>query len=57
MEHYMPKGLTVNSASYCDLLESHLKPTIRSKRRGLLFSDVLLHHDNARPYKVRTTAE
>jgi histone-lysine N-methyltransferase SETMAR len=36
VEYYMSKGTTVTSATYCDLLRNHLKPAIRSKRRGLL---------------------
>jgi histone-lysine N-methyltransferase SETMAR len=57
LEHYMLRGLTVNSESYCDLLQNHLKPAIRSKRRGLLSSGVLLQHDNARPHTPRATAK
>jgi len=36
LEHYTPRGTTVTSASYSDLLKNHLRPTIKSKRRGLL---------------------
>jgi histone-lysine N-methyltransferase SETMAR len=57
LEHYMPRGLTINSESYCGLLQNHLKPAIRSKRRGLLSSGVLLQHDNARPHTARATAK
>jgi histone-lysine N-methyltransferase SETMAR len=57
LEHYMSRGLTINSESYCDLLQNHLKPAIRSKRRGLLSSGVLLQHDNARPHTARATAK
>jgi histone-lysine N-methyltransferase SETMAR len=53
----MPRGLTINSESYCDLLQNHLKPVVRSKRRGLLSSGVLLQHDNARPHTARATAK
>ena len=49
LEHYTPRGTTVTSASYSDLLKNHLRPAIKSKRRGLLSSGVLLQHDNARP--------
>ena len=55
LEHYMPRGTTVTSASYSDLLTNHLRPAIKSKRRGLLSSGVLLQHDNARPHTARTT--
>jgi [histone H3]-lysine36 N-dimethyltransferase SETMAR len=28
LEHYIPKGTTVTSGTYCDLLQNHLKPAI-----------------------------
>ena len=40
LEHYMPRGNTVNSATYADLLKKHLRPAIKSKRRGLLNTGV-----------------
>jgi histone-lysine N-methyltransferase SETMAR len=55
LEHYMPRGNTVNSATYADLLKNHLRPAIKSKGRGLLSTGVLLQHDNARPHAVRST--
>jgi histone-lysine N-methyltransferase SETMAR len=57
LEHYMPRGLTINSKLYCDLLQNHLKHAIRSKHRGLLSSGVLLQHDNARPHTAHATAK
>jgi histone-lysine N-methyltransferase SETMAR len=53
----MPRGLTINSESYCDLLQNHFKPAIRSKCHGLLSSGVLLQHDNARLDTARATAK
>jgi len=50
LEHYMPRGNTVTSAMYADLLKNHLHPAIKSKRHGLLSTGVLLQHDNARPH-------
>ena len=47
LEHYMPRGNTVNNAWYADLLNRHLRPAMKSKRRGLLSTGVLLQHDNA----------
>lgn len=35
LEHYMPRGNTVTSATYTELLRNHLRPAIKSKRRGL----------------------
>jgi len=46
LEHYMPRGNTVTSATYADFLN-------QVKRRGLLSTGVLLQHDNARPLTVR----
>ena len=53
LEHYMPRGNTVTSATYADLLKNHLPPAIKSKRRGLLSTGVLLQHDNPRPHTAR----
>ena len=51
----MPRGNTVKSATYADLLKNHLRPAIKSKRRGLLLNTgVLLQHDNARPHTARS---
>jgi histone-lysine N-methyltransferase SETMAR len=54
LEHYLPRGNTVNNATYADLLKNHLRPAIKSKRRGLLSTGVLLQHDNARPHTARS---
>ena len=51
----MPRGNTVNSATYADLLKNHLCSAIKSKRRGLLSTGVLLQHDNAQPHTARST--
>ena len=55
MEHYTPRGNTVNSATYTDLLKNHLHPAIKSKRRRLLSIGVLLQRDNARPHTACST--
>ena len=44
----MSRGNTVTRATYADLLKNHLVPAIKSKRRGLLSTGVLLQHDNPR---------
>ena len=49
LEHYM------TSAMYGDLLKNHLRPAMKSKRRGRLSTGVLLQHDNARPHTARST--
>jgi len=40
---------------YVELLKNHLSPAVKSKRRGLLSTGVLLQHDNARPHTARST--
>ena len=55
LEHHMPRGNTVTSATYADLLKNHLRPAINSRRRGHLSKGVLLQHDNARNHTARST--
>jgi hypothetical protein len=55
LEHYMARKNTVTSATYADLLKNHLRPVIKSKRRGRLSIGVLLQHENARSHTARST--
>jgi len=55
VEHYMARGNTVTSATYAYLLKNHLRPAVKSKRRGRLSTSVLLQHDNARPHTAHST--
>jgi hypothetical protein len=55
LEHYMAKGNTATSATYADLIKNHLRPAIKSKRRGHLSTRVLLQRDKARPHTARLT--
>ena len=55
LEHYMPRGNTVTSAMYADLLKNHQRPAIKPKRHGLLSTGVLLQHDNVRPHTAHST--
>jgi len=50
LEHYIPRGNTVTSAMYADLLH----PAIKSKQRGHLSTGVLLQHDNAEPHTAHS---
>jgi len=50
----MPRGNTVTSAMYADLLKSHLHPAIKSKQCGRLSTGVLLQHDNAWPHTAHS---
>ena len=54
MEDYLEKGSTINSANYSEMMTNKLKPAIRTKRRGLLSKQILLH-DNARPHTAIPT--
>jgi len=45
--HFQAHRQTVNSANYCEMLWNELKPAICKKRRGMLSTKVLPHHDNA----------
>jgi hypothetical protein len=45
----------VNGVTSADLLKNHLNPAIKSKRRGLLNTGVLLQHDDARSPTARST--
>jgi len=51
----MPRGNTVTSTTYADLLKNHLRPAIKSKRCGPLSAGVLLQHDNAWSHTARST--
>jgi histone-lysine N-methyltransferase SETMAR len=55
--HFQEKGQTVTIAQYSDMLVNELKPTIRSKRQGLLSKRVLLLHNNARPHTAAHTVD
>ena len=55
LEHYMPRGSIVTSATYSILLRENLKPAIRQKRRGLLMTGVCLLHENAKPHTATAT--
>ena len=52
----MPRGNTVTSVTYADLLKNHLRPSIKFEQRGLLSTGKhLLQHDNARPHTACST--
>ena len=57
LEHYVERGATVNNVRCSEMLSNELKPAIRTKRRGLLSSGVLLLHDNARPHTAIHTLQ
>lgn len=48
VEHYTSKGMTVISASYCNLLQNHLRPAVRSKHHGLISTGAVSLYNNAR---------
>jgi len=55
LEHYMPRGSTVTSATYSNILRKNLKPAIRQTRREFLTTGVSLLHNNAKPHSVTAT--
>jgi histone-lysine N-methyltransferase SETMAR len=57
LEHYLERDTTVNSVRYSEMLSTKLKPAIRTKRRGLLSTGVLLLHDNACPHTAIHTVQ
>ena len=57
LDHYQEMDTTINSARYSEMLTDWLKPSIVSKRRGLLSKGVVWLHDNARPHLAGHTAE
>jgi transposase len=56
LETYLERG-TVTSATYCDMLQSQLKPAVRSKIRRRLSEDVMLVHDDVPPHTAAHTFE
>jgi len=52
---YLPKGVTINSAYYTNLLDKDLRKALKNKRRGKLSSIPLLQQDNARPHTAKLT--
>ena len=55
LEHYIPRGNPVINTTYADLLKNHLRPAIKSKRRGRLSTGVLLQRDKARSHTAHST--
>jgi histone-lysine N-methyltransferase SETMAR len=53
LKHHQERGTTVNSVRYSEMLRDKFKPTIRTKRRGLLSEGVALLHNNG-AYTVET---
>ncbi|GFT39827.1 mariner Mos1 transposase [Trichonephila clavipes] len=51
---FMQQRTTINAAAHCATL-TKLRRAIQNKRRGLLTSEVLLLHDNARPHSAINT--
>ena len=43
----VPAGTTITKTYYANLLINKLHPEIKKRRRGLISTGVILHHDNA----------
>ncbi|KAG7191176.1 hypothetical protein KM043_013972 [Ampulex compressa] len=54
--HFTPRGETVNSKIFCDVLRTKLNSAIRSKRCRKLRKGVILQPDNAQPHSAKWTA-
>jgi len=54
LTRYMPKGTTINSETYCQILKD-LRASLYRKRPGLKAETVFLIHDNARPHTSALT--
>lgn len=54
LTRYMPKGTTINSVTYCEVLKD-LRAALYRKRPGLKSEKVFLIHDNARPHSSAVT--
>ena len=54
LERYMPRGSTMTSATYSNLLRENLKPAIHQKWCGLT-TGVCLLHNSARPHTATAT--
>ena len=48
---FLPQGITINSAVYCEMLKK-LRRAIQNKRRGMLSATILLLQDNAQPHSA-----
>ncbi|GBO28385.1 Histone-lysine N-methyltransferase SETMAR [Araneus ventricosus] len=51
---FMPRGTTIIATSYSKTLQ-RFRRKIQNKRRGMLSSGIVLHHDNARPHTTVAT--
>jgi histone-lysine N-methyltransferase SETMAR len=54
MMEFMQQGVTIMSEVYCETLKK-LRRAIQNKRRRMLTSGVVLHHDSARPHIAACT--
>lgn len=57
LERYVPRGVTINRETYCNLLENHSKLAVRSERHSLFCYSVLIKRDNARSRIAYATAQ
>ena len=54
--HFLEKGATVNSASYCQLLRQ-VEQDVKNKRKDRQSFGVIFHQDNASPHTAARTVE
>ena len=53
---FLERGLTINADAYCKTVRK-LRRAIQNKRRGMLFSGIVLLHDNVRPHTAAQIAQ
>ena len=53
LNHFVPPKTTVTGNYYASVIKSDLLPAINRKRRQLMRSGILLHHDNAPSHSSR----
>jgi hypothetical protein len=54
--NFLPRGDTVSSAAYCEMLKKLLQ-SVQNKQRGMLTRGVCVLHDNACLHTARATQE
>ena len=57
LQHWIPRGQTVNGGYYADVLKTHLRGAMRKKSPDLLKKECFLLQDNARPHTAAVALE
>ena len=57
LNHAVPPRQAVNAAYYCTLLQYHLRPSLRRKRRHLVVQNPIIPHENARSHTAAAVTD